>query len=165
MASDREVILKSLTREREELHEQLMQMDRIIKRVKGSNYSNGEAAPILTAPVKQLAADNTPITLSATPQPVDIRIAILRVFDLLGKASKLKEIQEEYNKVSGHPYNIRENVRSLYKALLLKEMKDRTVPRSVYWVKADWIEHGQLGDNYKPTGFDLFHKSENIYFE
>lgn len=164
MASDREVILKALTRERDELHEQIMQMDRIIKRVKGGNYSN-DATPMLSAPVKQLNVDNTAITISATPQPLDIRIAILRVFDLLGKASKLKEVQEEYNKISGHPYNIRENVRSLHKALLLKEMKDKTVPRSVYWVKADWIEHGQLGDNYKPAGFDLFHKPDNTYFE
>jgi hypothetical protein len=40
MATDKEVILSALQRERDELHDKIMQVDRIIKKVKNVDYSN-----------------------------------------------------------------------------------------------------------------------------
>ena len=40
--NDKEVILAALQRERDELHDKIMQVDRIIKRVKSVDYTSDE---------------------------------------------------------------------------------------------------------------------------
>lgn len=163
MANDLEVIVMALRKEREELHQKLMQIDRIIKRVQGQGYETIE-------PVRELQGDNDqnkaleqPSTYF--PKTADIKVQVLRVFDIVGHAARLRELQDEYNKVSGNKYNIREVVRSLQAAGLLKIMKQQNAIRGSLWVKSAWVENGQLIDKYKPEGFDLLYPNTNITFE
>ncbi|MBL7728707.1 MAG: hypothetical protein JNM68_13515 [Dinghuibacter sp.] len=159
--NDIEVILKALTREREDLHQQLMQVDRIINRVKSGTYSGGE---LPDKPI-QLQVEAAPPKVRQLSPAVDIKVQILRVFDVLGVASTLKQLQTEYKEMTGSNYNIREPVRSLNKSTLIKLVKDKTLTRGFMWVKADWIENGQLLDKHKPEGFDLLYKPENLIYE
>jgi hypothetical protein len=109
--NDIEVILKALAREREDLHQQLMQVDRIINRVKSGTYS-GDELPDKPKPLQiEVAAPRPKFVNSA----VDVKIQILRVFDVLGVAATLKQLQTEYKELSGTNLNIREPIRSLNK--------------------------------------------------
>lgn len=162
MATDTEVILLALQKERDELHEKIMQVDRIIKRVKSLEY-----APEQPAPAKELKADN-----SANNQPVklftnraDIRVQVLRVFDIVRQAVRLQVIQAEYTQISGNKVSIRDTVRSLQKSTLLKLMRNKHNSRGNLWVKSEWVVNGQLLDEYKPEGFDLLNRPEDLIFE
>lgn len=114
--NDIEVILKALQRERDELHQQLMQVDRIINRVKSGTYSD---KPVIEQPVKQLEAKaiHRPKTLSPI---LDLKIQVLRAMDVLNVASTLKQIQAEYSAMSENKYNIRESVRALQKQGIIR---------------------------------------------
>lgn len=159
--NDIEIILKALQRERDDLHNQLMQVDRIIKRVKCGTYSEDEMPEkpkqLQVAPIAQKPKTLTP--------SADIKVQILRVFDVLGIAATLKQLQNEYKAISGNNYNIRETVRSLHKSTLIKMVRDKNASRGFMWVKSEWLEDGQLMDKYKPEGFDLLYKAENLIYE
>ena len=115
--NDIEVILKTLTRERDDLHQQLMQVDRIIKRVKGSTFQE-PAQHIIRQEPKKLTV---PLTSN---DPMNMKLLVLRVFDIIGRAAKLNTIQTEYNKISGNKYSVRDIVRSLHKSTLLKSIRE-----------------------------------------
>src|SRR5262249_43807877 len=153
---------KALQREREDLHQQLMQVDRIIKRVKGGNYSPD------TGETKQIEVKAQTVVEGgdkALPYTDNLKVQVLRVFDLIGKATKLKTIQEEYSKITGNKYHVREAVRSLQAAGLVKLIRQKGNERGFMWIKAQWFEDGQLLDEYKPEGFDLLYKPENLIYE
>lgn len=159
--NDLEVILKALQRERDDLHNQLMQVDRIIKRVKCGTYSEDEMPEkpkqLQVAPIAQKPKTLTPAA--------DIKVQILRVFDVLGIAATLSQLKAEYKAISGNNYNIRETVRSLHKSTLIKMVRDKNASRGFMWVKSEWLEDGILQDKYKPEGFDLLYKAENLIYE
>lgn len=165
--NDKEVILSALQRERDELHDKIMQVDRIIKRVKNVDYSNDinsnstnqlETTIAITQPV----VPSKPVSLSTS---TDIKIQILRVFEILGKASKLSQIQGEFTKLTGSNYNIRDVVRNLKQARILQMLKLIDSHRGILWVKKDWVRNGVLLDEYKPEGFDLFYQASNVIYE
>lgn len=162
MATDTEVILNALQKERDELHDKIMQVDRIIKRVKSLEYN-----PDQQQPVKELSNNDSKaeLPLKLFSKQADIKVQILRVFDIIGKASKLGEIQKEYNQLSGNKYPIREAVRTLHKAGLLKNIREQRLTRGYLWVKTAWLENGQLAEKYKPEGFDVLYAIENIIYE
>jgi hypothetical protein len=147
MNTDSEVILMALQKERDELDSKILQVDRIIKRVKSLGYSNDE----YNEPVNELDTTSSPKQLAATvntfPATGDIKLQILFIFDLLKVAVRLSEIQTEYHKLTGNAYNIRETVRSLHRAGLLRMMRRKDSTHSICWVKTDWITNGQLADN------------------
>jgi len=157
--NDLEVILSALGKERQQLHEKLMQMDRIIKKIRtGSSYSNDKVIEVKDSEQKTIAAPNP------FPKDVDIKVQILQVMDIVKKAVKLKDIQSHYFRLSGNSYNIREAVRSLNRTGLLKMLRVRTSDRGVLWVKTEWIENHELMNEYKPLGYDVIYKPENMEF-
>jgi len=165
MANDTEVILNALQKERDALHEQIMQVDRIIKRVKSLEYSSDNSNHH-TAQVKENKANKaieTPINIF--PKSTDIKIQVLRTFDILRIASKLRDVQDEYTKVSGNKYNIRDSMRTLHASGFLKCIKIRGNNRNFLWAKSEWIENGQLADKHKPDGYDLLYKPDNLVYE
>lgn len=163
MATDKEVILNTLQRERDELHEKIMQVDRIIKRIKGLNY---DAADSMEEPlkleVKPAEKAVMPVNFGVS---TDLKVQVLAVIDQIGKAVKLKDIQSEYHRVSGNAYSVREAVRSLNRQHILLMMRQRDAVRGVLWVRRDWVINGVLLDQYKPEGFDLFYQPSNIIYE
>ena len=156
---DDEVMLLALRKEREQLHQKIMQLDRIIKKVKTGEYLVKPSLSI--ADIKQ-ATTNEPVTF---PKNADIKIQVLKVFDLIREASKFKDIQTEYNKLNGNSYPLRDTLRGLHKLGLLMMIKERAANRAILWVKKEWVENGQLMDEYKPEGFDLLHRSENLLYQ
>jgi hypothetical protein len=165
---DDEILISALRREREEVHQRLMQLDRIIGRVKSGEYAqNREIQDELgIASTKSVEPVKAPqISDSSFPKTVDIKVQVLRVFDIDRKALKLKEIQAEYSRLSGSRYNIREIVRSLHKGGLLRLMKEKDAMRGIYWVKTEWVENDQLLEEFKPEGFDILYRPENLEYE
>lgn len=164
--NDKEVILSALQRERDELHDKIMQVDRIIKKVKSVDYSNdnnGENKQLeTTIAVKQPVVPVKPVSLSTS---TDIKVQILRVFEILGKASKLSQIQQEFTKLTGSNYNVRDVVRGLKQSKILLMLKLIDSHRGILWVKKDWVRNGVLLDEYKPEGFDLFYQPSNLIYE
>lgn len=164
--NDKEVILSALQRERDELHDKIMQVDRIIKRIKNVDYStdssNDNAKQIEAILIKKPVVLAKPISLSTS---TDIKVQILRVLELLGKASKLSQIQDEFTKLTGSNYRIRDVVRGLKQSKILLMLKLIDSHRGILWVKKDWVRNGVLLDEYKPEGFDLFYQPSNLIYE
>jgi hypothetical protein len=163
MANDKEIILSALQRDRDELHEKIMQLDRIIKKVRGLDYSTNEQG---NDSVKQLAVQ--PAQLSPIDKfnvQADIKVQVLTVFEILGHAAKLKDLQYEYHKLSGNAFNIREVVRGLNRQRILLMIREKDSIRGVLWVKKEWVRNGVLMDEYKPEGFDMFYQASNLIYE
>jgi hypothetical protein len=74
-------------------------------------------------------------------------------------------LQTEYNRLSGTHFNIREIVRSLHKSRLLRLMKEKDATRGIYWVKTEWLEDNRLKEEFKPVGFDMLYKADNLEYE
>lgn len=161
MNTDTEVIISALRKERDELHNRLMQIDRIIDRVKSLEYD----PEIVQLPVKEIADNKDDKQFAVFANKADIRVQVLMVFDLIKQVAKLKDIQAKYSQISGNKYNIRETVRTLHKAGLLRLLKQKGTDRGFMWIKADWLVNGQLADQYKPEGFDILYKPETLIFE
>lgn len=162
--NDKEVIIAALQRERDELHDKIMQVDRIIKRIKSVDYSS----EIINDSPKQIeatAAIKQPVKPISLATSTDVKVQILRVFEILGKASKLSQIQGEFTKLTGSNYNVRDVVRGLKQSKILLMLKLIDSHRGILWVKKDWVRNGVLLDEYKPEGFDLFYQPSNVIYE
>ena len=162
--NDKEVILAAMQRERDELHDKIMQVDRIIKRIKSVDYSN-EIGSDNAKQLETTIAINPPVKPISLSTSTDIKVQILRVFEILGKASKLSQIQGEYTRLTGSNYNIRDVVRGLKQSKILLMLKLIDSHRGILWVKRDWVRNGVLLDEYKPEGFDLFYQASNVIYE
>lgn len=163
MTTDTEVILQALRKERNELHEKILQVDRIISRVRSIDYN----PDIPMGETNQLKQPDAPITQDkaiAFPTTADIKIQALRIFDIVGKAASLSELQSEYTNITGSNYKIREAIRSLHVAGIVKMLKFKNASRGFMWVKTEWLVNSSLMDKYKPLGFDLLYKPENLQF-
>jgi uncharacterized protein YoxC len=165
MANDTEVILNALQKERDDLHEKIMQVDRIIKRVKSLEYSTN----IVNQPTAQISTEQSkpaieqPINLF--PKSADIKVQILRIFDIRQKASKMHEIQTDYSNLSNTKFNIREHLRTMFGSGLLRIIKEKDKARGFFYAKPEWIVNDVLADDYKPEGWDLIYKQENLIYE
>jgi hypothetical protein len=158
--SDSDVIIAALYKERQLAHEKVMQLDRIIKRIKDGNYE-GEVLEVaaIEAPNRQ------PVVFNQSFKTADTKVQILKIMDSIGKAVKLQEIQDEYTRLTEMNYNIRDIVRSLQRANKVKMMREKSASRGFLWLKVEWLSDGQLLDQYKPEGFDLLYKPEDLIFE
>lgn len=158
MNNDSEVMLMALSKERDLLHEQLMQVDRIIKKIKTGEYlSSDNVTQIQLLPAKQIEP-------KPFPMHANLKLQVLRVFGMINRAAKLKEIQKEYQKLTGFNYELRDTVRSLHQSQLLYAIREKGAQRSILWVKKEWVENGVLLDAYKPDGFDLLYRPENLEY-
>src|SRR5262249_46682876 len=114
--SDTDVILMALQKERDELHDRIMQVNGIIKRVKSLEYSASNEV------VEPKQIDNQqPIEkpLNIFPKTADIKVLIIRAFDVISVACKQKTVQSVYNELSGNQYSVRESMRTLNKNKVL----------------------------------------------
>lgn len=164
MNNDLDVILMALQKQRDKQHKKLMQLDRIIKKVREGEYegNRGQDVQQLTVQsVPQLAASDA----LYIPKGLGLKVQVLRVFDIIGRVSSLKEINTEYTKLTGNKYNLRETVRSLHHSNRLKLIREKGKDRGHYWTKTEWIDNGQLLDKYKFLGFDLIYMTDNLIFE
>jgi hypothetical protein len=98
MMNDIDVIIRALSKEREDLHQQLMQLDRIINKVKTGNYEGQIETP---EPIKLDAPKVPAITPKVFADSGNIKVQVLRIFDVIGVACKLRDVQTEYAKLTG----------------------------------------------------------------
>ena len=158
MNNDSEVMLIALSKERDELHDKLMHVDRIIKKIKDGEYFG--SGDIIRIEAKPVVIPNRILF----PKHTDTKVVVLKAIDNIGQVASLSQIQEEYERISGNKINVRDNVRSLNKAGLLLMMKEKAATRGIFWLKKEWIENGEVLDQHKPEGFDLLYKPENLLF-
>src|SRR4051794_28987103 len=99
-------ILKSLQRDRDEAYNKLKDIDKLIKQIKSGDYSflnlNGHKIDnnTLESDMRTVADSTIPVSANAAfPLKADTKIQILHIIDTLGKASKLKVIQEKFNEL------------------------------------------------------------------
>ena len=158
--NDIDVMLIALKKEREQAHQKVMQLDRIIKGIKEGKYSSD-----INTHERIETANKQPVVFNQSFKTADIKVQVLKVFDSIGKAVKLQTIQDEYNRLAETKYPIRDTVRSLQNSDKLKMIKEKGASRGFLWAKADWIDNNQLLDQYKPEGFDMLYKAENLEYE
>jgi hypothetical protein len=159
--NDIDIMLGALKKEREQAHQKVMQLDRIIKNIKEGKYSDNSTEDL----EGNNASNKQPVVLNQSFKTADIRVQVLQVFDTIKKASKLQVIQDEYNRLTETRYNIRDTVRSLQRSQKLKMVKEIGASRGFLWIRAEWMENGQILDQYKPEGFDMLYKPENLEYE
>jgi len=160
--NDDEVMLTALSKERDELHDKLMQVDRIIKKIKSGEYmgySNGVTLQIE-------AKEPTVSQRIAFPKTTDTKVIVLKAMDNLAQVVSLRQIQDEYDKLTGNNngITIRETMRSLNRHKLVLMMKLKTNDRGMFWVKKEWLNNGAVLDEYKPEGFDVLYKPDDLQF-
>ncbi len=161
--NDDDVIVRALRKERELLHERLMQIDRIIKRVKGGDYvgftkDRETEGNVITPNILDFPTD-------VFPKQADIKIQVIKTLDALAVASRLGEIQKKYSELSDSNFDIRETVRSLHRAKLVRMIRVKDATRGMFWVKVEWLEDNRLLSEHKPVGFDLIYKPEHLVYE
>jgi len=44
-------------------------------------------------------------------------------------------------------------------------MKEKDATRGIYWVKTEWLEDNRLKEEFKPVGFDMLYKADNLEYE
>src|SRR5579871_1282155 len=162
---DVELILNSLTKEKKELLDKVNEIDKVIKRIKFGNLNirlsqgNDIAAPI--APHNEMQSQST------FPLKADLKVQIIKVFDILGVASKLREVQDKFTELTGSKHNIRESLRNLNKHQILRLLQEKGTHRGLYWVKSEWLtdEGTRLRDEHKFNGFDLLFNADTIEYK
>jgi len=95
-----------------------------------------------------------------------LRVQLISVFDLIGKASRLKDVQDKYKEVTGLRPNLRETLRTLSKHKILRILKPKGTERGLYWVKEEWLEGDgcKLKEQYKFDGFNLLYNDEDLEY-
>lgn len=159
---EKDLILKGLYRDRDELSGKLSEVEKLIKKIKSNSFSLTQTPviedtnnqPLLTAPKPELF-----------PFKAEMKFQILAVIDLIGIACKLKDVQDKYKELTGSTYSVRENLRNLNKHNILKLLRPKNSDRGFYWVKTEWLDaDGNLMDKHKFYGYDQLYKPEAIEF-
>jgi hypothetical protein len=164
-AQDVELILTSLTKEKRELLDKVSEIDKVIKRIKYGNL-NLRLSKGNKADADSIDNDETQQPQSF-PMKADLKVQAIKVFEILGVASKLRDVQEKYKEITGVNHNLRETLRNLNKHGILKLLQPKGAIRGLYWVKAEWLEDNgtRLKEQYKFEGFDLLFSDDMIEFK
>ena len=160
---EKELILKGLYRDRDELTARLNEVEKLIKKIKLNAFSlvqtpvvedkkNEDVAPSLQQPIFPLKAE--------------LKFQVLAIIDMIGVACKLKEIHSRYTELTGSTYSVRETLRTLNKHKVIKLLRSKESERGLYWVKTDWLadNNTRLQDKYKFYGFDTIYPADTIQF-
>ncbi len=89
---------------------------------------------------------------------------MLTIIDIIGKACKLKDIQDEFTRLTNSKANTRDSIRTLHKAGKLLLMREINSQRSCFWVRKEWVDDGILLPKHKFEGFGLFYNDSSIEF-
>ena len=163
--TEAQLILNSLIKEKKELTDKVAEIDKVIKRIRYGNINLGLSKGFRSNnPENDYDVIEQP---SAFPLKADLKVQIIKIMDILGQASKLKDIQEKYKELTGYHSNLRETVRTLNKHDILKLLQPKNSIRGLYWVKAEWLEdnNAKLKEQYKFEGFDLLFTDDMIEFK
>ncbi len=158
------MVLESLTKDKRELLDKVNEIDKVIKRIKYGNLNLG------LSKVQTNEVNNDTIAESKQeqvfPMKSELKVQVIKIFDILGVACKLKDVQDKYKEFTGVWHNLREALRNLNKHEILKLMQPKGTMRGLYWVKAEWLdEAGKLKEQYKFEGFDLLYTDDMIEFK
>ncbi|HUZ61504.1 MAG TPA: hypothetical protein VMU83_22195 [Hanamia sp.] len=157
--TETQLILNGLYRDRQDLTKQLTDIERLIKKIKLGTFSlngNDNNSNDTSEPVNN--SNDKPETKQIEfPLRGELRVQVISVFDLIGKACRLKEIQDKYKELTGLLPNLRETLRTLSKHKILRILKPKGTERGLYWVKEEWLEGegSKLKEQYKFDGFNL----------
>lgn len=165
LSYEMEMVLGSLNKERNELLTKVAEIDKVIKKLKYGNLnlglSKGKVFPAV------IVEDTEPHEPQAFPVKADLKVQALKVMDLLGVASKLKDVRDKYHEITGLNVNFRETLRNLNKHDLLKLLQPKGNARGLYWVKSEWLDEttGHLKEQHKFEGFELLYSDEMVEYK
>lgn len=159
-----QMVLNSLNKDKREMLDKVNEIDKLIKRIKYGNQTLGLSKGL---PVESVAAnDNESQRDTVFPLKSELKVQVIKIFDIVGVACKLKDVQDKYKEFTGMYVNLRETLRNLNKHDILKLMQPKGTMRGLYWIKAEWLdEDGKLREQYKFDGFDLLYIDEMIEFK
>ncbi len=164
LSNEMELVLNSLNKQRNELMNEVAEIDKVIKKIKYGGLNLGLSKGTTVAP--PVTDKATTQDTQAFPLKADLKVQVLKVFDLLGVASKLADVREKYHEISGLNVNFRETLRTLNKHDLLKILQPKGNIRGLYWVKTEWLdEQGNLKEQHKFNGFELLFSDDMIEFK
>src|SRR5664279_2173023 len=166
--TETQLILNGLYRDRQELTKQLTDVERLIKKIKLGTFSfdtgnNNDVATPETDNSQTNKTESKPIDF---PLRGELRVQVISVFDLIGKACRLKEVQDKYKDLTDLRPNLRETLRTLSKHKILRILKPKGTERGLYWVKEEWLEGdgSKLKEQYKFDGFNLLYNDEDLEY-
>ncbi|MBL0181690.1 MAG: hypothetical protein IPP96_05065 [Chitinophagaceae bacterium] len=159
-----ELVLNSLNKDKRELLDKVNEIDKLIKKIKYGNLnlglSKGTKDELLNDDIPQ------PQQPQAFPLKADLKVQAIKVMDLLGVASKLKDIRDKYHEITGLNVNLRETLRNLNKHEILKLLQPKGNIRGLYWVKSEWLdENNNLKEQHKFEGFELLFSDEMVEYK
>jgi hypothetical protein len=162
--TETQLILNSLTKEKKELTDKVAEIDKVIKRIRYGNMNfGGVKGNQPNAPESNTAEILQP---QAFPLKADLKIQAIKIFDILGVASKLSDVRDKYHEITGLNVNLRETLRNLNKHDILKLLQPKGNVRGLYWIKNEWLdENNNLKDKHKFEGFELIFSDEMIEFK
>ena len=163
-ANEIELVLTSLNKQRNELLNEVAEIDKVIKKIKygGLNLGLTKGTKVETS----LPVISQTLTEQAFPLKAELKVQALKVMDLLGVASKLAEIREKYHEVTGLNVNFRETLRNLNKHDLLRILQPKGNIRGLYWVKTEWLdENKNLKEQHKFNGFELLFSDDMVEYK
>jgi hypothetical protein len=162
---DIQMVLDSLNKDKRELLNKVNDIDKLIKRIKYGNLNLGltKGSKISEAAIVE---DET-IHQSVFPLKADLKVQVIKVFDLLGVACRMGEVRDKLKEMTGHPVNVRETLRNLNRHDILKLVQPKGTMRGLYWVKTEWLEENgtKLKEQHKFEGFDLLYTDDMIEFK
>jgi hypothetical protein len=164
-AQEIEMILDSLNRDKRELLDKIAGIDKVIKRIKYGNLNLGLSKEGKT--YYDNNEDDKALPANAFPLKADLKVQAIKIFDTIGVACKLRDVQEKYKELTGLNSNLRETLRNLNKHEILKLIQPKGTQRGLYWVKTEWLEENgtRLQENHKFEGFDLLFTDDMIEFK
>jgi hypothetical protein len=159
-----QIVIDSLNKDKRELLDKVNELDKLIKRIKYGNQNLGLSKGM---PVELLDEEsNKDVQLRPFPLKSELKVQVIRIFDILGVACKLNDVQDKLKEFTGFYVNLRETLRNLNKHEILKLMQPKGTMRGLYWVKAEWLDNeGKLKEQYKFEGFDLLYTDDMIEFK
>ena len=160
-----ELILDSLNRDKRELLDKIAGIDKVIKRIKYGNLNLGLSQDNKT--YYENIEDENPAPVKAFPLKADLKVQVIKIFDVIGVACKLSDVRDKYKELTGLNSNLRETLRNLNKHEILKLIQPKGGQRGLYWVKTEWLEDNgaRLKEQHKFEGFDLLFTDEMIEFK
>ncbi len=161
---DIELIVNSLNRERNDLLLKVAEIDKVIKRIKYGGLNLGLTKGMNDDELLNSPAE--PQDTQAFPVKAELKVQAIKIMDILGVASKLSEIRDKYNEITGLNVNFRETLRNLNRHDILKLLQPKGNVRGLYWVKTEWLdEQGNLKNQHKFNGFELLFTDDMIEFK
>lgn len=162
--ADIELVLESLNKDKRELLDKVNAIDKLIKRIKYGNENLGlTKGKLIDNSITDIEVIEQP---KAFPLKAELKIQVIKVFDILGVASKLSDVMNKYHEITGLNVNFRETLRNLNRHDILKILQPKGNIRGLYWVKAEWIdEDGRLKEQHRFEGFDLIFSDDMIEFK